>query len=116
VRDDAVTRSATPATGRRDDHVHVGQVFENFQTHCPDAGDEMRLVSGVNVTKTFCVRDALGFESCFIEVASVQTDFGAEVAHGLKFRLVNVFSGRVDDDARVEEPCGVSDRLSVVSG
>src|SRR5712692_179795 len=70
----------------------------------------------MDVTETFCAGDALTLQTRFIKIAAMQTDLGAQVAHGLHLRFVYVFSGRINDHARAEEPATVSDRLAVVAG
>src|SRR5262249_15804301 len=67
-------------------------------------------------TKTFHRGDALSFKTRLIKVASMKTNFRAEIAHRLQLRWINFFGGSVNNDASVEELPGVSDRLTMVSG
>src|SRR5437016_14006177 len=81
IRNDAIAGSATAAARGSDDHIDVGQVFENLEAYGADAGNQLWLVRRMDVTKPFGAGNALTFQARLIKIAAVQTDFGAQVAH-----------------------------------
>src|SRR5437773_7707218 len=116
VRDDAIAGSATASAGGSDNHIDVGQVFKDLETDRADPGNQLRFVRRVNVTKAFFPGDAFAFQPCFVKIAAVQTNFGAQVAHRLHLRFVYVLGGSVDGYRRSEESPAIGNRLAVIAG
>src|SRR6266536_4841041 len=69
----------------------------------------------MDVTEAFFASDAFTFQACFIKIAAVQTNFRAEVAHGLHLRFIDVIRGSINYNACVKKPACVSDRLAVIA-
>ncbi len=80
-----------------------------------NAGDEKRLVAGVDVAVAMLFREALGGAARVVVALALEDHLGAEVLHG--FDLDRVGGGRrADDGADAEQPRRESDGLPVVAG
>jgi len=59
----------TAAARRSDNHIDVGQIFEDLDSDCSDTRDQLRFIRRMHVTETFGVRNALSLETRFIKIA-----------------------------------------------
>src|SRR5258708_35928690 len=107
-RHDGIARSATAATRGRNDHIEIRQVLKYFETDRADACDQLRLVRRMDITVTFGSGNPLRFEPGFVEIASMQTDFGAEFAHRLHLRFIYLLGRRINDHPGTQEPAVIS--------
>ena len=46
----------------------------------------------------------------------MQPHFGPQITHRLHLRFINIFNGRIDDDAHAKQPAGISYRLPMIAG
>src|SRR2546425_5749716 len=113
--DDAVAGSATATTRGSNNHFNVRQILKNLETDNADAGNQLRLVCRMHVAIAFGQGDAFSLAARFIEITAMQAHFGAQMAHRLHLRFINIFNRSVDDDADAEQSPGISYRLPMIA-
>ena len=73
---DAGAGGAAAAADRHDQHVELGLPLERLERVRADAGDQVRLVSGVDVAVAVLRRERLAVLAGVVEVAAVLDDLG----------------------------------------
>ncbi|HEY7794295.1 MAG TPA: hypothetical protein VIA10_09840 [Gaiellaceae bacterium] len=111
--DDARSGRAAAAPDRDQDHVHLGQLLEQLERLGADAGDQVRLVPGVDVAVPVLARERLAVLTRLVEVPAVDDQLGAERRHRVQLHRVRVLRD-ADAGGDAEQPRRVGDGLPVV--
>ena len=75
---DAGAGGSAPAADRHDDDVDLRLLLEDLERVRPDAGDQQRLVAGVDVAVAVLGREPLAVLASLVEVLPVDDELGAE--------------------------------------
>ena len=112
--DDAgACRAASPADGH-DDRVDSRLFFDDLECAGRHAGDQVRLVAGVDVAVAVLGCELLAVLARVVVVTAVDDELGAEQTHRLGLDRVCVL-GNADRCLDAELPGRVGDRLAVVA-
>jgi hypothetical protein len=113
--DDAGAGGAAATADGDDDHGGLRLLLEDFERLRCDAGDQQRLIAGVDVAVAVLVGELLAMLARIVVVAAVKDELGAEAAHRGHLHRVRVL-GYADRRLHAEETGGEGERLAVVSG
>ena len=98
-----------------DDHLHLGQVFDDLQAIGSHPRYQHGFVDGVDVAVALLSRQALYVLPGVVEVLPVEDDLSAHVTYGLHLAWVGPMGHR-NDGVDPEDAGGVGDGLAVVAG
>ena len=112
---DRAAAGAAAAADRHEDDVGVRLLFEDLERVGADAGDQQRLVGGMDIAQAALVLQLLDALARLVEVAAELDQLGAVGAH--RRVLLGIVAERRDDRARHALALhSERDRLAVVAG